>query len=69
MASGLFGLGGNPGNIGAGVSDIFQGFADETKAKGDILEGQAYGEAAQLAGQNAQFTEMSDCDRGKLGAT
>jgi hypothetical protein len=47
------------GSIGAGVSDIFAGFADETKAKGDILEGQAYGEAATLAFQNEQFTKMS----------
>jgi hypothetical protein len=27
----------NAGNIGAGVSDIFQGFADQTKAQGDVL--------------------------------
>lgn len=46
-------------SIGAGVSDIFQGFADESKAQGDILEGQAYGEAAQLALQNEQYTKMS----------
>jgi hypothetical protein len=46
-------------NIGAGVSDIFAGFADYTKAQGDILEGQAYGEAAQLAFQNEQYTKMS----------
>ena len=45
--------------IGAGVSDIFQGFADETKAQGDILEGEAYGKAAQLALQNEQFTKQS----------
>jgi hypothetical protein len=27
-------------DIGAGVSDIFAGFADETKAQGDLLEAQ-----------------------------
>lgn len=47
------------GDIGAGVSDIFQGFADQTKAQGDILEGQAYGQAAQLALQNEQYTKES----------
>ena len=46
-------------SIGAGVSDIFAGFADETKAAGDVLEGQAYGKAAQLAFQNEQYTKMS----------
>jgi hypothetical protein len=35
------------------------GFAAETKAQGDILEGQAYGEAAQLAFKNEQYTKMS----------
>jgi hypothetical protein len=45
--------------IGAGVSDIFAGFGAETKAAGDILEGQLYSRAAQLAEQNAQFTKMS----------
>ena len=47
------------GDIGAGVSDIFAGFADLTKAQGDRLEGQAYSEAAQLALQNEQFTKES----------
>jgi hypothetical protein len=47
------------GAIGAGVSDIFQGFAAGTKAKGDILEAQAYDKAAQLALQNEQFTKQS----------
>jgi hypothetical protein len=46
-------------SLGAGVSDIFQGFADETKAQGDILEGQTYSEAAQLALQNEQYTKQS----------
>jgi hypothetical protein len=50
-------------NIGAGVSDIFAGFAAETKAQRDILEGQAYGEAAQLAFQNEQFTQMCSWKR------
>src|SRR5260370_172923 len=45
--------------IGAGVSDIFSGFADLTKAEGDVLEGKAYGEAAQLALQNEQYTKES----------
>lgn len=47
------------GNIGAGVSDIFAGFADYTKAAGDVLEGQACAEAAALAFQNEQYTKMS----------
>ena len=46
-------------DLGAGVSDIFAGFAAQTKAQGDILEGQAYGEAATLAEQNAQYTKTS----------
>ncbi len=46
-------------SIGAGVSDIFAGFGDLAKAKGDLLEGQVYGEAATLALQNEQYTKMS----------
>jgi hypothetical protein len=45
--------------LGAGVSDIFGGLGAETKAAGDLLEGQFYGEAAQLALQNEQFTKES----------
>lgn len=45
--------------IGAGVSDIFQGFGAEAKAQYDVTEGQIYGEAAQLALQNEQFTKTS----------
>jgi hypothetical protein len=56
------------GNIGAGVSDIFAGFADLAKAQGDILEGQAYGEAAQLALQNEQYTKQSTAISGSAVA-
>jgi hypothetical protein len=49
----------SPQSIGAGVSDIFQGFADQTKAAGDILEGQAYTAAAALARQNEEYTKES----------
>jgi hypothetical protein len=45
--------------LGAGVSDIFSGFADETKARGDLLEAQNYDAAAQPAFQNEQYTKMS----------
>ena len=44
---------------GAGVSDIFSGFGDLEKMKGDELEQQSYQEAAQLALQNEQYTKMS----------
>ena len=47
------------GDIGAGVSDIFQGFADQTKAQGDLLEAQSYDVAAKLALQNEQYTKES----------
>lgn len=47
------------GDLGAGVSDIFAGFGDLSKAQGDILEGEAYGEAATLAKQNAAYTATS----------
>lgn len=50
------------GNISAGgtaVSDIFAGFGDLTQAQGDRAEQSAYLEAAQLAGQNEQYTKMS----------
>jgi hypothetical protein len=56
------------GAIGAGVSDIFQGFAAETKAKGDILEAQAYDRAAQLAEQNEQFVKQSTAISGSAVA-
>lgn len=45
--------------IGAGVSDIFQGEADRSKASYDLLEGQEYTEAQTLAEQNEQFTAQS----------
>lgn len=44
---------------GTAVSDIFAGFGDELKAKGEAFEQQSYEEAAALAGQEAQFTEQS----------
>ena len=43
-------------SIGAGVSDIWSGFADQAKAKGDLLEQSNYLLAAQYADQEAQFT-------------
>jgi hypothetical protein len=51
---------GNPaGDIGAGVSDLFQADADRSKARYDLLEGQEYGLASDLALQNEQVTKMS----------
>jgi hypothetical protein len=49
----------NVSAAGAAASDLFAGFAASDKIKGDELEAQNYDEAATLAGQNAQFTEMS----------
>lgn len=46
-------------DFGAGVSDVFAGFADFTKAAGAEAEGQAYSEAAALAEQNAKYTKES----------
>jgi hypothetical protein len=63
MAQTIFG--GTPDPAGAfssasaGVSDIFAGFGAQTKAQGDLLEGQNYGLAAQLALQEAAFTKQS----------
>ena len=62
----LFGGGFSSSSVsgfGAGVSDIFSGIAAEEqaqiKAQGDIAEGQSYAEAAQLAGQQATYTQVS----------
>ncbi len=44
---------------GAAVSDIFAGFAAQSKAKGDLLEQQNYQKANLYAQQEAQFTAMS----------
>src|SRR5689334_8473553 len=46
-------------DFGAGVGDIFAGFAASDKIKGDLAEASSYDEAAQLALQNEQFTKMS----------
>jgi hypothetical protein len=46
-------------DIGAGVSDIFSGFADLDKAAGAAAEAQQYGLAATYAGQEAQYSQMS----------
>jgi hypothetical protein len=50
-------------NLGGAVNDIFSTQASakglQIKAQGDIAEGQEYGLAADLARQNAQYTEQS----------
>lgn len=61
---GLFGFGGGfgastLGDIGGAVSDLFAAGADSSKSQADRLEGQNYGLAADLATQNANFTEQS----------
>lgn len=45
--------------VGAGVSDIFSAFGDIDKMKADELEQQQYEQAAQFAGQEAQFSQDS----------
>lgn len=52
-------LGAVAGDIGAGVSDLFQASADRSKQQYDLLEGQEYTDAATLATQNEQFTQQS----------
>src|SRR5690348_16037358 len=47
------------GSFFAGETDRAEAQAARLKAQGDILEGQAYGEAATLAGLNAQYTAAS----------
>ena len=53
-------------DVASSVSDLFAASGDELKAQGlqlksqgDLLEAQNYTEAANLAGQNAQFTAES----------
>ena len=46
-------------DFAGGVSDIFAGFGDDAKAQGAAFEEQNYTLAAQLAKQNAAFTEES----------
>jgi hypothetical protein len=46
-------------DIGTAVSDIFAAQGDVLKAKGAEFEQKSYLEAADLAKQNEQFTEMS----------
>jgi hypothetical protein len=52
-------IGGAVSGVTAGISDLLS--ADASKAKGafDITEGQEYSDAAVLAQQNEQFTQMS----------
>lgn len=52
-------LGAVAGDIGSGVSDLFQASADRSKASYDLMEGQEYSLASDLATQNEQFTQMS----------
>jgi hypothetical protein len=59
MAGTLFGGSGLSLGSDFGVSSIFEGFGHEAKAKGDLLEAQAYSEAAGLADLNEKFTEES----------
>lgn len=52
-------MAGTAGDISGGVSDLFLASADKSKASYDLLEGQEYTLASQLATQNAQFTQDS----------
>ncbi|HTC04891.1 MAG TPA: hypothetical protein VK749_15920 [Xanthobacteraceae bacterium] len=52
-------LGASLNDVGAGVSDLFQASADRSKASYDLMEGQEYTLASDLATQNAQYTQMS----------
>jgi hypothetical protein len=45
--------------VAGGVSDIFAGFGDIDKMKADELEQGQYDQAAQFAGQEAQFSQQS----------
>jgi hypothetical protein len=49
----------NASAAGTAASDLFAGFGDFAKAKGDEAEQQQYSDAAALARQNAQFTATS----------
>src|SRR5580704_5671282 len=44
---------------GSGISDIFGGFAAQSRAKGDLLEQQNYLLAAQYAEKEAEYTKVS----------
>jgi hypothetical protein len=46
-------------NLGGGVSDLFAAMGYKAKAAGDVFEQQNYMLAANLADQNAQFTQWS----------
>jgi hypothetical protein len=47
------------GDISGAVSDLFAASADKSKAQYDLMEGQEYTLASDLATQNAQFTQDS----------
>jgi len=44
---------------GGAVSDLFAGFGNQAKAKGDLFEAENYDLASKLATQNAEYTEQS----------
>jgi hypothetical protein len=46
-------------SFGGAASDLFAAQGDKAKAQYDFAEGKNYGLAADLAGQNAKFTETS----------
>jgi hypothetical protein len=52
-------IGGALAGLTAGIGDIYSSEASKAKAAYDITEGKEYSEAAALAGQNEQFTQMS----------
>lgn len=49
--------------FGGAVSDLFAGFGDLAKAKGDVFEKQNYELAATLAQQNEEFAKQSTAVR------
>jgi hypothetical protein len=46
-------------DLGGAASDLFTGFGDTAKAKGDFAEAKNYSLASDLAAQNEKFTETS----------
>jgi hypothetical protein len=46
-------------SIGGAASDLFTASADRSKAQGDVIEGQDYTLASQLATQNEEFAKTS----------
>ena len=48
--------------VGQGASDIFAGFGDIDKMKADELESGQYDQAAEYAGQEAEFSQHVDAD-------